>query len=1165
MLMSKFYNNNKSSSNKNTNNKNSNNNNSKRNSISDPRIITPSSIPIFILPPTLDSYANGNKPDLNDSYDCWSVVDDENLNNIEYSHKRHSTASATDTKNVSGGGGGGGVGGKASNSRTTATSLENLNRLDIGPRGGGGGVGGTFRNSSISSTASTPNPQAYDYNQMNIELQKKQAQQQSQACSKSRVKTLFRNGFLNMQTVNNENDEIKSKQNYCNQWVLTNGTTTTGADAGALLTNTTNPTHNASSKSRSHNNLNNNNNNNNNGTNKSSSTNLSIVDPLMSKSPSVNFEKSGGGVGTAASNLMSMMSNDGADKSEEQMQREYLVNLLMQLQKEQDVDDEEEDDDGDESDNDGRKKKNEKGSGSSSKKKKKRSKSETLTTLNSIWNRTSSNISHQNPQLQQQQQQQSSNMNRSTSKRSNASNNRLNSIEKQNSTKSKTNRYLEVGNDYLDPSGGNSTEQRRFSLRALFSKPSGLFSAKSSQTHLNKRNSEPENYLVKLLQEDQSHMHQQNLIMSIMGGAQATTPTGPPKIVNSHCSMSNSSSMTSASQAGATPTHNAKSASFKGLPPVAVSSVTGSVLKFHGNKLNDKFTDAAGNNNETANKSSSSRTLSDPNMHKVMRNHEYSNSLRLPNENEFGANNSSSSSNRLGLLDSSTADRRELFQRGSKSSGSSNNLGDTSDDPDMDKIFSQYIEKRIYNNTDLMAGLNVNYYINSNNRQSDHDDEGVSGDNDESGRRKHRRFFSFMSRRSSNKKSDKSSRGEPNRSSLRSKLKLFTPNRSKSSSNKSRNRDQADEQFEVMSNPSNNTNSNKKASLNSNFKFDLNNLNLTELEKEFFTKTPNSNTTTTGGRPKRRGQGVKSDSIMSSQSIYLDANLIVPNNNNNNNGTAIKKSRSTLPDFRTDINNHNGTSNHNNNSSFLFKNNSKAVVTVFVDVCIEKLQQSLNGGGQMLSISLKNLRTEPLIEINHIKAKFNYLTIELVESKGSEPSLFNGSTNSNGRQNHHQQGQLLAKINKLRSKKCKFDSNLKSFARPIDFDLVDEHFLAVTEEATQMQIRKVSTLKQTGPQLTTDTSNGEPPNDTTTAGSRSKHQSFENPAPPPPPPPLLVDSKKTYLFLFSIELHSYLPVSRKILISTFRKKKRIFKGQCQIHENFINSTQFTKQFLLTEV
>lgn len=52
MIISKIYNA-KSSSNK------------KRNSISDPRVITPSSIPIFILPPTLDSY--GNKPDLNGS------------------------------------------------------------------------------------------------------------------------------------------------------------------------------------------------------------------------------------------------------------------------------------------------------------------------------------------------------------------------------------------------------------------------------------------------------------------------------------------------------------------------------------------------------------------------------------------------------------------------------------------------------------------------------------------------------------------------------------------------------------------------------------------------------------------------------------------------------------------------------------------------------------------------------------------------------------------------------------------------------------------------------------------------------------------------------------------------------------------------------------------
>lgn len=43
------------------------------------------------------------------------------------------------------------------NNSRTASSLENLNKLDIGPKGGGN------RNSSISSTSSTPNPQAADY------------------------------------------------------------------------------------------------------------------------------------------------------------------------------------------------------------------------------------------------------------------------------------------------------------------------------------------------------------------------------------------------------------------------------------------------------------------------------------------------------------------------------------------------------------------------------------------------------------------------------------------------------------------------------------------------------------------------------------------------------------------------------------------------------------------------------------------------------------------------------------------------------------------------------------------------------------------------------------------------------------------------------------------
>lgn len=103
-----------------------------------------------------------------------------------------------------------------------------------------------------------------------------------------------------MNTITNENDEIKSKENYCNQWVLSNG------DGSAAA------------KSRSNINLN---------TNKSSSTNLSVVD-AMSKSPSINFDRAG-----------------GDDKSEEQMQREWLVNLLIQVQKEQDCEPHRDDDD----------------------------------------------------------------------------------------------------------------------------------------------------------------------------------------------------------------------------------------------------------------------------------------------------------------------------------------------------------------------------------------------------------------------------------------------------------------------------------------------------------------------------------------------------------------------------------------------------------------------------------------------------------------------------------------------------------------------------------------------------------------------------------------------------------------------------------------------------
>ena len=134
------------------------------------------------------------------------------------------------------------------------------------------------------------------------------------------MKTLFRNGFLNLQTVNNENDEIKSKESYCNMWLLQQQQT--GATSNNLpntkdpITTTTTTTNSDGAKrSRSNVNLNNAAN-----TARSSSTNLSIA----SKSPSINFAA-----------VTNNTTNTTQDKTEEQMQREYLVNLLLQLQHEQ--------------------------------------------------------------------------------------------------------------------------------------------------------------------------------------------------------------------------------------------------------------------------------------------------------------------------------------------------------------------------------------------------------------------------------------------------------------------------------------------------------------------------------------------------------------------------------------------------------------------------------------------------------------------------------------------------------------------------------------------------------------------------------------------------------------------------------------------------------------
>ncbi|RNA19242.1 hypothetical protein BpHYR1_048097 [Brachionus plicatilis] len=201
-----------------------------------------------------------------------------------------------------------------------------------------------------------------------------------------------------------------------------------------------------------------------------------------------------------------------------------------------------------------------------------------------------------------------------------------------------------------------------------------------------------------------------------------------------------------------------------------------------------------------------------------------------------------------------------------------------------------------------------------------------------------------------------------------------------------------------------------------------------------------------------------------------------------------------------------------------FMAKEKAALSALVDVSFERLQQNMRG--HMISIDIKNLRVDPLIEINCVKAKLSYLTLELVECDTK----------------------LMAKIRKIKVKKCKFDHNLKNLCKPIDFDLVSEHFMAVTEEAMSLQIRKMH-AGSTGDQG----SGGQ--------GAKKDVSGFGQSG----------DGERKFLFFLNVELHSYIPVSRKILSSTFRKKKRIFKGQCQIHENFISSTQFTKNFVLNEI
>jgi hypothetical protein len=210
-------------------------------------------------------------------------------------------------------------------------------------------------------------------------------------------------------------------------------------------------------------------------------------------------------------------------------------------------------------------------------------------------------------------------------------------------------------------------------------------------------------------------------------------------------------------------------------------------------------------------------------------------------------------------------------------------------------------------------------------------------------------------------------------------------------------------------------------------------------------------------------------------------------------------------------------------------------IRIHIEVSVEKLQQNLQG--HLLTLNIKNLHVEPLMEVNYIKAKLSYLKIELVnndtDASTNQPANSGGDDSANNIKNSAAKfttnARTFVKLNRFKEKKCKFDRNLKNFAKPMDFELSKDHFIYVSEEAVRAQMKKLN-IKM-GDEMGDDGAS----------------------------------DRTVYLFLFWIELHSYLPVSRKTLSSTFRKQKRVFKGECQIFENFINMTQFPKTFIANEV
>ncbi len=182
----------------------------------------------------------------------------------------------------------------------------------------------------------------------------------------------------------------------------------------------------------------------------------------------------------------------------------------------------------------------------------------------------------------------------------------------------------------------------------------------------------------------------------------------------------------------------------------------------------------------------------------------------------------------------------------------------------------------------------------------------------------------------------------------------------------------------------------------------------------------------------------------------------------------------------------------------LDNNASDYVLTGYADVHL-----TYNFANNTISIKFKNLNFKPIIEVNELKSKiFHHINHEMTECTHR--------TNENDKSNNElKQSEKLVSV-----KKIKFDKNFKDSVKDVNFKC-------------ENRIRK---LKRSSSIVNRN-------------GSGSNYF-------------------LSHTFVIVFKLHSYLPISRHLLKSTFRKKSRVFRGEMAL-EN-INPLKSSFQYIQKE-